>query len=188
MSSFVNVRCSPSSSRGPKAANLLFSPSSNPPTRTRTAVPLSSSSIVPAAITRPWSTTATRDLVDPPAQRDDRGHQLGDALDVQLRERQVLALIVARTKGRQLALFAVVQSAHTHPHRSAAEQLIHSPRRDHPAVVDDGDAIAHLLDLAEEVGVEEHRGAPFGELANDLADVVPSNGIERGCRLVEEPE
>jgi len=35
-------------------------------------------------------------------------------------------------------------------------------------VIHDGDAVANLFDLAQEMRVEEHRGAAGGKAANDL--------------------
>ena len=60
--------------------------------------------------------------------------------------------------------------------------------RDDAAVVDHGDAIADLLHLAQEVGVEKHGRAPRGKAADDLAHVVPADRVERRRRLVEEDE
>src|SRR5881397_212736 len=59
-SRLAKVRLSPSSSSRPKPDSLFLSAWVRPVTRTRTVVPLSRSSIVPDAMTRPWSTTATR--------------------------------------------------------------------------------------------------------------------------------
>jgi hypothetical protein len=44
-------------------------------------------------------------------------------------------------------------------------------------MVDDGDPIADLLDLAEEVRVEEDRGAARGQPADDLAHVMAADRI-----------
>ena len=53
-------------------------------------------------------------------------------------------------------------------------------------MVDDGEAIADLLDLAEQVGVEKDGGATRLQLPDDLSDVVASDRIERRGGLVQQ--
>ena len=55
-------------------------------------------------------------------------------------------------------------------------------------MIHDGDAVAHLLDLAQEMRVEEHRGAARGKAANDLAHVVAADRVQCGRGLVEKHE
>ena len=55
-------------------------------------------------------------------------------------------------------------------------------------MVDHSHAVADLLHLAQQVRVEEDRGAPLGHLADDAADIVATDGVERRRRLVEEYE
>src|SRR4029077_10125754 len=81
-----------------------------------------------------------------------------------------------------------VETADADANRCAAEQLVHRPRRDHPAVVDDGHAVADLFDLAQEMRVEKHCGASRGQAANDLAHVMAADRVERRRRFVEEYE
>src|SRR2546421_73388 len=75
-SSLVNVIWSPSSSRGPNPASLAFSSAPRPATRTRTAVPLSNSSIVPdpitAALRQPDGLQGAGDLLLPGRPRQGR--------------------------------------------------------------------------------------------------------------------
>src|SRR5438270_2790795 len=125
-----------------------------------------------------------RDLVDPAAQGNDGRHQLGDALDVQLREGQVLAFIVQRAKAGELGPGRAIEAADSDAHGRAAEQLVHGPRSDDAAVVHHGDAVANLLHLAQQVGVEEDRGAARRKAANDLANVVASNRVQGRRRFV----
>src|SRR4029079_19342895 len=59
---------------------------------------------------------------------------------------------------------------------------------DDPAVVDDRDAIADLLDLAEEVRVQEDGRAPIGGRSHDAPDVDPTDRVECRGRLVEDDQ
>jgi hypothetical protein len=70
----------------------------------------------------------------------------------------------------------------------ASEQFVEAPGGHGRPLVDDRDAIAHVLGLFEEVCVQEHAGPALAQPANDLADVVTSYGVERAGGLVEDDE
>ena len=97
----------------------------------------------------------------------------------------MLALVVDGTECFELRQLPV-QAADPHANRRPAEEVLHGPRRDDAAVVDHSHAVADLLHLAQQVRVEEDRGAPLGHLADDAADIVATDGIESRRRLVEE--
>ena len=67
----------------------------------------------------------------------------------------------------------------------APEQLVEAAGGDRRALVDDRHAIAHVLGLFEQMGVQEHGGSPLAQAADDLAHVVASDGVERARGLVE---
>src|SRR5665213_178491 len=92
-----------------------------------------------------------RDLVDPGAQRDDRIHQLRHPLDVEVGERELVALDVEMPERSELRDISRFQPAGSDPNSGPAEQLIHGPGGDHAAVIDHRNAVAQLLDLAEKV-------------------------------------
>ena len=57
-----------------------------------------------------------------------------------------------------------------------------------PAVVEDDHPIADTLDLGQQVGVEDDRGAAIAGRADDGADVRPADGIERRGRFIEQDQ
>ena len=61
------------------------------------------------------------------------------------------------------------------------------PRR-RPAAGDDRHAVADQLDLAEQVGVQQHRDAALAQLLEQLADRAPARRVERAGRLVEQQQ
>ncbi len=63
-----------------------------------------------------------------------------------------------------------------------------APCRDDPAVEQDDDAVADELDLAEQVGVEEHRDAAPAQLLEQLAHDAAADRVERARRLVEQEQ
>jgi hypothetical protein len=128
------------------------------------------------------------DLINLPAQRHDRRHQLRHTVWLEIRECQLVAFVVDVPEARKLAFLRVAEPGHAHLHRRSAQQLIHRARRDDAAVVDDSDAVAHLLHLAQQMRVEKHRSAARREPANDLTHVVAAHGVERRGRLVEEDQ
>ncbi len=67
----------------------------------------------------------------------------------------------------------------------ATEQLVEGAGGDGRPLIDDRHAIAHVLGLFEQVGVQEHGGSPLAKPANDLAHVVASDGVEGAGGLVE---
>ena len=65
---------------------------------------------------------------------------------------------------------------------------LHSIDLDQPALADDRDAIAGLLDLAEDVAGQEDRPALGLGLADDLVEGLLDERIETGRRLVEDQQ
>ncbi len=57
--------------------------------------------------------------------------------------------------------------------------------QDHPALVDDRDLVAGLLDLVEQMGREEHGAALVDERANQVACLEDAGRVEPVHRLVE---
>ena len=75
---------------------------------------------------------------------------------------------------------------HPEPHGLLAQELGQRAGGDHASLVDDRDAVAQPLHLAQEVRVEEDGRAPVAGLADDRADVVAAHGVQRGRGLVED--
>src|SRR5690348_8301333 len=67
----------------------------------------------------------------------------------------------------------------------SSEQLVEAAGGDTRPLVDDCDAIADVLCLLEQVGVEEHCAAALAQSTNDLAHVVTSDRVQRARGLVE---
>ena len=68
----------------------------------------------------------------------------------------------------------------------ATNEVVEPPAADHVAAIDDGDAIAHHLDFAEQVRIEKN-GRPSVSLgANDISHQSPAHGIQAGGGLVQE--
>ena len=67
----------------------------------------------------------------------------------------------------------------------ALEQLGGRRRADEPAAVEDGDVIAHALDVVEDVGGVEDRDLAL-ELAHQVEDLAPTDRVERADWLVEQ--
>ena len=74
------------------------------------------------------------------------------------------------------------------PHLALPEQLGQGARRGHPALVEDHHPVADPLDLADEVGVEQHGDAAGLQREHEVADVDPAERVERAGRLVEDDE
>ena len=55
-------------------------------------------------------------------------------------------------------------------------------------MVDDRHAVADLLDLAQQVRVEEHRGTPSRGASHDAPNVDAADGVEGRGRLIEDDE
>ena len=68
------------------------------------------------------------------------------------------------------------------------EQLLQIPARHNATAVHDGHPIADALDLGEQVRVQEDRDASIAQPADDRANVVAADGIERRRGLVEQHE
>ena len=102
---------------------------------------------------------ARGDLVNTPAERDDFCDQVRNALRLQPGERQLVAFVVHFAEARELSDVGGAEPADPHLDRGAAEQLVHRARCNHAPVIDHRDAVAQLLDLAEQVRVEKDRSA-----------------------------
>src|ERR1019366_2649682 len=96
-----------------------------------------------------------------------------------------------------LATYPVTLESRPHPgvypaeaqaHRVAAQQFLDGAAGAHPPPGDDGDTIADLLDLAEQVGVEEHCAAAVAQLADDGPGVVPADRVQGRGGLVEDDQ
>ena len=97
-----------------------------------------------------------------------------------------LVLAVPATEPTEAAPPALPEPSDLEPHPAvAAEQLVERAGGDGRPLVDDRHAIAHVLGLLEQVGVQEHGRPPLAKPANDLAHVVASDGVERAGGLVE---
>ena len=65
----------------------------------------------------------------------------------------------------------VAQVGHAQAHPVGGDDLVERPGRDDPAVVEDDHAVAHPLDLGQQVRVEDHRRAAVAGGAHDRTDV-----------------
>src|SRR5258708_26506450 len=127
-----------------------------------------------------------RHFIDASAHPHDAFDRFGYARFVEVRECQVLALVIEVAEARQVVLVGLLESGHAHAHRRSMQKLVHRPCRDDAAVVDYRDAVAQLLDLTQEVRVEKDCAAAFGETPDDLAYIATPDGVERRCGFVEE--
>src|SRR5438105_7229861 len=129
------------------------------------------------------------DRVDAAALAHDLRDELRHAFAGEAAERQPFALVLQVPEFAKPGAAAGGQSRHPDSDRAVLSQdLRHRSGRDHPAVVDHGEAVADLLDLGQQVRVEKHRGAARLERADDLADVMTPNRVERGGGLVEQDQ
>src|SRR5437773_1941583 len=128
------------------------------------------------------------DRVDPAAEPHDVGDELGHALGIDPAYDELVALVVELSEARKARLCCAIEVGHAYPHGVTAEELVEGALRDDPAAIDDGDAVADLLHLAQEVRVEEDGRAALAQPADDLAHVVPADRIERARGLVEHDE
>src|SRR5438445_1151729 len=127
------------------------------------------------------------DRVDAAALADDLRDELRHAFAGEAAERQPFALVLQVPEFAKLGPAAGGQSRHPDSDRAVLSQnLRHRSGRDHPAVVDHGEAVADLLDLGQQVRVEKHRGAARLQGADDLAYVVTPYRVERRGGLVEQ--
>ena len=79
----------------------------------------------------------------------------------------------------------VALDADHQPAGSARRQLVHRPRHDQAAVVDDRHPLAEVLHLVELVAAEEHAAPGPGLIDQHLADGVDAGGVEPRQRLVQ---
>src|SRR5205823_11556650 len=116
---------------------------------------------------------ARLDRVDAPALADDLGDQLRHTISGEAAERQPIALVLQGPERAEPGAAVHGQSRDPDPNRAfPSEDLCHRSRRDHPAMVNYGEAVADLFDLAQQVRVEKHGGTARLQGADDLADVV----------------
>ena len=71
---------------------------------------------------------------------------------------------------------------------TAAREVGELAGEDDPALVDDDDVLAEVLDQIELVAREQHRGARARDLGEEVAHVPDRNRIEPGERFVEHEE
>ncbi len=71
---------------------------------------------------------------------------------------------------------------------SARGDFLNAALNDDPSPVDDGDLVAGLLDLVEQVGGEEHRASLGHERADQMPHLEDAGGVEAVHRLVEDQE
>ena len=74
------------------------------------------------------------------------------------------------------------------PGAAGGEQLPLRPLGDDPPTADHDELVGDDLDLAEQVGREEHRAALVGEMAQQAAHPVDALGVEAVGRLVEDED
>src|SRR5260221_5698176 len=65
------------------------------------------------------------------------------------------------------------------------DQLVQPPFAHERPLVQDADAVANFLDLAEQVRAEQHRDAALFEVENQVANLARARGIDARSRLVE---
>ena len=107
-----------------------------------------------------------------------------DPLAVQLERERVLFqpdLQVIRVSWR-----AAEAHRETPPHSGFAAQLVERAVGDDDASSHDRDAVRHQLGLTEHMGRDDQRGASCALLAEVVAHVCGSHGVEAGGRLVAE--
>ena len=68
------------------------------------------------------------------------------------------------------------------------DELVRAPLGQQLAVVDDRHAVADALDLAEQMGVEQHGDAAPAQLAEQVAHDPPPDRVERARGLVEQQQ
>src|SRR4029077_10179445 len=102
---------------------------------------------------------ARRNLEHIASQSDDRGHEIGHPVGLEVGERQLVALVVEVAEPVELGLAGIIETRYAHLDRSSAQQLVHRSRGDHFAVVYDRHPVAYLPDLPQGMRVEETGGA-----------------------------
>src|SRR6267378_4167130 len=125
------------------------------------------------------------DRVDAAPEPHDLGDELGNTLGIYSAYDQPLAFVVELSETGKGRLRCSIEAAGAYPYGVTAKELVERPLRDDAAAIHDRDAVADLLDLAQQMRVEENGRASFAESADDLAHVVPADRIERTGGLVE---
>src|SRR5947209_11695032 len=126
------------------------------------------------------------DAVDPYPEMDQLRDQLGDALGVDPLDDIAIAFFLGLAKAAHARPCLLREVAEAQPHAGRlATELVQRAVGNDAAAVNDGDMVADLLDLAEQVRVEEDRRTARPERPDDLTNVVPADGVEGGGGLVE---
>src|SRR5207248_216264 len=113
------------------------------------------------------------DGVDARARPHGLAHDVGDALHLDAAdEDRAVGAVVDLTESCERGAALSGQTARAQAHRGGAQEVGEHTLRDDLAAIDDGDAVADLLDLGEEMRIEEHDRASFAQGADDLAHVV----------------
>ena len=127
------------------------------------------------------------DGLDAPAERDQLADQVGDSAGSMSVDHEPVAPAAASDRSvRARSTSSPPRPLDLQAHLAvAAEQFGEAPGGHGAPVVDHRDAVAHVLGLLEQVGVEEHGRPPLAQTADDLPHVVAPDGIERARGLVE---
>ena len=129
--------------------------------------------------------------MDAGAEPHDRGHEVRDPVGVDGPDRDPAVLQRDGAERRQRPVLrggGVREIRHPEPDRRLAQEVAQRARCHHAPVVDDRDPVAQPLHLAQEVGVEQHRGPAFAGLADDRPHVAAPDRVQRGRRLVQDHE
>ena len=132
---------------------------------------------------RPGSTAWTR---PPPATS--AATRSGIRSAAERPDRQPLPVDGRRAEGGRDRPAGVGQTGHAQANAVDGDDLVERAGRDRAAVVEDDDAVAHPLDLGQQMRVEDDRRSPVARRADDRPDVLPAERVERRRRLVEEHE
>ena len=120
-------------------------------------------------------------------RRTERGGERGDRGDVVEGDERGVAVVGGdAAEALEDGEGVLVDPLERHPDLGAHGDVGQRARADDPASVEDHDVVAHLLDLAEEVRVEEHGGAAVAQRADEVAHLAATDRVEGRRRLVED--
>src|SRR3981081_3332462 len=90
------------------------------------------------------------DRVNAASEPHDLGDELGHTLGIDPAYDQPLAFVVELSEAGKGRLRGSIEAAGTYPHGVTAEELVERSLSDDAATIDDRDAVADLLPLAQE--------------------------------------